>query len=262
MEWMFYQPQQAMTPPPSDRLPGAHVQWITTKDGLHLQAWFIPANGISRPARPAPTILHVHGNAGNMNSHVWFTEYLPAAGFNVFIFDYRGYGESQGAARKRGPLIEDTNAALDALLSRDDIDPNRIGVYGQSLGGSIAINVMANRPEIRAAVLESPFICWREMAACVVGGDPPGFVARALAALLISDDHRPLDVIERCTQPILLLHGDSDSIVPISHSQRLAESAGDRATLMVFPGGDHNSLRETNPEMEQVVIDFFSKHLQ
>lgn len=261
MEFMFYQPAKAMTPPPSDRFPGAHLQWITTKDGLHLQAWFIPAYGVSRPATSAPTILHVHGNAGNMNSHVWFTEYLPAAGFNVFLFDYRGYGESQGAARKRGPLIDDTNAALDALLSRDDIDPNRIGVYGQSLGGSIALNVMADRPEIKAAVLESPFASWREIAANTVGGDPPGLIARALAALLISDSHSPLAAIARCRQPMLLIHGDSDSIVPVSHSKRLAEAAGGGAELLIIPGGEHNSLRSTNPEIEQRVIDFFRSKL-
>lgn len=262
MEWMFYQPEQAMTPPPADELRGAHVQWITTNDGLHLQAWFIPANGVSDPATPAPTILHVHGNAGNMNSHIWFTDYLPAAGFNVFIFDYRGYGESQGAARKRGPLISDTNAALDALLSRKDVDPARIGVYGQSLGGAIALNVMAERPEIKAAVLESPFASWREIAANAVGGDPPGFFARLLAAILIKDDHRPIDAISRATQPILLLHGEADSIVPVSHSRRLADAAGEKATLVTFPGGEHNSLRSTNPELEQRVVEFFRKHLK
>lgn len=261
MEWMFYQPQRAMTPPPSDRLPGACVQWITSKDGLHLQGWFIPAQREGNPTTPAPTILHIHGNAGNMNDHIWFTEYLPAAGFNVFLFDYRGYGESQGSARKRGPLIDDANAALDTLLTRKDVDPGRIGVYGQSLGGAIALNVLADRKEIRAAVLEAPFASWREVAANVVGGDPPGVIARFLAWLLIKDDHRPIDAIERSTQPILLLHGESDSIVPVSHSKRLAQAADGRATLITYPDGGHNTLRSTHPVLEQTVIDFFRTNL-
>src|SRR5262245_20500306 len=147
MERMFYHPTRGLTPVPAE-LPGGEGVWFTSADRTRLFGWFIPAapreSGTSGAlGASVPTILHVHGNAGNIESHSWFTEYLPAAGFNVFIFDYRGYGQSEGHARRRGPLIEDTHAALDYLLTRDDIDPHRIGMYGQSLGGSIGLNVMA-----------------------------------------------------------------------------------------------------------------------
>ena len=258
MEQLFYQPTRGETLPPP-HLAEAESVWFHSADGTRLHGWFIPASGV-RDAASAPSILHFHGNAGNIESHVFFTEHLPPAGFNVLIFDYRGYGRSEGSARRRATLIADGHAALEALLARPDVDPHRIGMYGQSLGGSIGINVMADRPEIRAAVLESAFASWREMAANAVGGDPPGFVGRTLAAVLIKDSYRPDVAIARTGRPVLLVHGTADTIVPISHSRRLA-AASATAELIEVPGGDHNTLRETNPEVDRLTIEFFERHL-
>lgn len=259
METLFYHPTPGnMTPPPNFR----NVESITffSEDGTKLHGWFIPAQNQASPSEAA-TILHVHGNAGNIESHIWFTEYLPQAGFNLFTFDYRGYGQSEGSARSRKPLIDDTNAALEALLARQDIDHSRIGMYGQSLGGAIGLNVMAQRPEIKAAVLESSFASWREVAASAVGGDPPNILGRGLARLLIKDSHKPVDAISQIDMPILIFHGSNDSLVPISHGRRLAD-AGPMAELVEFEGGEHNSLRATHAELESLTIEFFYKHLQ
>ena len=258
MERLFYYPVQGRTDPPP-HLVGAESVWFRSADGTRLHGWFIPAGGPALVER-IPTILQVHGNAGNIESHVGFTEYLPAAGFNLFIFDYRGYGQSEGRARRRGPLIADSLAALDALLARSDVNPSRIGLYAQSLGGAIGLNVMADRPEIGAAVIESSFASWRDMAASAIGGDPPGAISRFLASVLIGDDHRPVDAVARIDRPILLIHGTDDSVIPISHGRRLA-AAGPTTEFVEIAGGDHNTLRWTNPEIEQLTIDFFKKHL-
>jgi pimeloyl-ACP methyl ester carboxylesterase len=220
----------------------------------------VPAR--SAPPASAATILHIHGNAGNLNDHAWFTEDLPLAGFNVFIFDYRGYGESHGRARKRAKLIEDAHAALDDVLARTDIDRTRIGMYGQSLGGSIGLNVMAERIEIRGAVIESAFASWRDEAADAVGGDPSPWWAKAIAWLLISDASRPDEAIARISpRPILIVHGTSDRIIPISHGRRLKQAGGATVELIEYDGGDHNSLRESHPEVERRIIDFFRSRL-
>ena len=262
MERLFYYPQRGPTPL-SQAPPGTEAVDFTSADGTNLHGWFIPARGALTPQqrREHATILHVHGNAGNILSHVYFTEHLPPAGFNVFIFDFRGYGQSEGAARRREDLIADTSAALDALLRRADVDPTRLGLYGQSLGGAIALNVMADRPEVRAAVFESSFASWREVAANSVGGDPPFFAASWLAAVCVPDQSRPIDAIARIDRPMLLLHGDADPLVPVSHGRRLAAAAGDHARLMVLHGGGHNTLRDTNPEIDIATINFFRERL-
>jgi dipeptidyl aminopeptidase/acylaminoacyl peptidase len=258
MELLFYHPESGPTPVPSHFARGESVRF-NSADGTRLHGWFIPG-GVD--PRACATIVHVHGNAGNIESHIGFTDYLPAAGFNLFIFDYRGYGESEGSAHSRKPLIADTVAALDVLLARADVDPSRIGMYGQSLGGSIGLNVMADRPQIRAAVFESAFTSWRDIAATVLGGGDPGAISRTLSAILIDDSCRADDAIARIDRPILLLHGDGDSIVPIQHSRKLAAAAtSENVRLIELPGGDHNSLRDTHPEVEQLVIDFFKTNL-
>ena len=261
MESLFYHPESGPTPVPPGYI-GAQSVWFPSSDGTQLHGWFIPArdkSGAVITGQRTPGILHVHGNAGNIESHAWFTEYLPPAGFAVFVFDYRGYGESHGRPRKRGPLIADTNAALDALLARPEVDPQRIAMYGQSLGGAIGLNVMADRPEIKCGVFESPFASWRSIAACAIGGDNPNLLCRTLAAILIPDSHSPTDAIARINRPMLLLHGTADSIIPISQSRRLKDAAGDNATLIELPGGDHNTLRDSNPEIDKMVIDFFQQ---
>lgn len=265
MERMFYVPTRGPTPVPP-QFAGAEAVQFNSADGTQLYGWFLPAQPNSADLRDdagrAPTILHVHGNAGNLLDHIGFTEYLPRAGFNLFIFDYRGYGQSQGVARSREPLIADTHAALDALLERADVDPQRIAMYGQSLGGAIGLNVMAHRPQIRAAVIESAFASWRDIAANVASQrDPPGLIGRALAALLIADTHRPDEAIAHINRPLLLIHGDGDNIVPVSHSRRLAAAAGKWAKLVELTDGEHNTLRNTHPHVDRLVIQFFREHL-
>lgn len=260
MERLFYIPTSGQTPT-DEAPPGTEGVWFESADGTRLFGWLIPAHGRAEQTAEHATILHVHGNAGNILSHQWFTEHLPPAGFNVFLFDFRGYGQSEGSATRRGPLIEDTEAALDALLAREDIDPNRIGLYGQSLGGSIALNVMAERKEIRAAVLESPFASWRDIAANAIGGDPPFFLSKWLATLLIADHDRPLDAIQKVDRPILLLHGTADRVIPHSHSRRLVNAGAANVELIELDGGDHNVLRRTHPEVDRLTIDFFHEQL-
>ena len=258
MERFFYYPIRAETLPPPE-LAGAESVWFDSADGTRLHGWFVPAAGVTAPLAAA-TILHVHGNAGNIESHAWFTEFLPGAGFNLFIFDFRGYGRSEGAARRRGPLIADTHAAVDALLARPDVDPGRLGMYAQSLGGAIGLNVMADRRELRSCVAVSAFTSWRDIAADSVGGGRSGPFSRLLAGVLIRDDHRPDIAIARIDRPVLIIHGTGDRIVPVGHGRRLA-AEGPTAELVELDGGDHNDMRSTHPEIDRLVIEFFRRTL-
>jgi pimeloyl-ACP methyl ester carboxylesterase len=119
---------------------------------------------------------------------------------------------------------------------------------------------MAEREEIRCAVIASAFTSWREMAASAVGGRKPGPIAKLLASLLIPDHRRPIDAIASIDRPILILHGNADSIVPVTHGRALA-AAGPTAELRELEGGDHNTLRSTHPQIDRMVVEFFRAHL-
>ena len=126
-ERLFYYPvADTYTPPP-----GAEDVRFTS-EGRSLHGWFFPAlDDAGDPLEgPAPTIVHCHGNAFNISRHVDFVEFLPSAGFNVLIFDYRSYGMSDKGPLHRDGLIHDAGAAIDYVFTRDDVDPDRVGMYG------------------------------------------------------------------------------------------------------------------------------------
>lgn len=125
-------------------------------DGTQLWGWFIPAaNGLS--AREAKgTVIHMHGNAQNLTAHWQFAKWLPHKGFNLFEFDYRGFGRSQGEPEPKG-IFEDAVAAIDYVRNRPDIDPENLFIFGQSLGGMLAIASAAANPRgVRAVLAEAP----------------------------------------------------------------------------------------------------------
>lgn len=280
-ERLFYHPVHQTTPAPTEVIPHAEKVFFSSGDGTRLCGWFLPST--TCPAREAATVVHLHGNAGSMLGHRFFVDWLPAHGFNVFMFDYRGYGESEGAAHTREDLVADARAALAAVRARPDIDPARVAVFAQSLGGAIAAVVAgleaaeeqavveqdetqthgAQVPGLRALVLESPFASWRDVAANAVGGDPPNIVGRFLAWLLIRDEvdgvPRPEDAIALVECPVLIVHGDADSIVPVSHGRRLA-AAAKQGVLVEFNGGEHNSLQDDHPRARQVILEFLREH--
>src|SRR5512145_1917489 len=130
---MFYYPDQEVYDTPDRH--GLKYEDVTfpSRDGTSLSGWFIPAVG-----PPKGTVVHFHGNAQNMTSHFGFVSWLPSRGFNLFVFDYRGYGKSAGRPERQG-IYEDSLAALDYIATRPGIDHDRLVVLGQSLGGANAI---------------------------------------------------------------------------------------------------------------------------
>ncbi len=133
-------------------------------DGTALSGWFVPALG-----RAEGTVVQFHGNAQNMTAHFSYVSWLPQEGFNVFVFDYRGYGKSAGSPSREG-VYEDCLAALGYVRSRPDVDPDRTLVLGQSLGGANAIAVLGSggAPRVRAVAIDSSFYSYRLMARDVI----------------------------------------------------------------------------------------------
>jgi fermentation-respiration switch protein FrsA (DUF1100 family) len=206
-------------------------------DGTLLHAWFLPAE-----SKAQGTILFLHGNAENISTHIMSVRWLPARGFNVLLLDYRGYGASGGTASLSG-VQDDVDAALCTLLARNDVDPDRVVVFGQSLGGAIAIHNVAHssyRRHIRALVVESAFASYRQIAREKLADFWLTWPLQWPLSWTVSDEYSPSAAVAGVSPiPLLIIHGDHDTIVPLHHGQRLYELAREPKQLWVVPGGGH-----------------------
>jgi fermentation-respiration switch protein FrsA (DUF1100 family) len=215
-----------------------------TADGLTLAGWFLPA-ALGRPARG--TVVHFHGNAANITGHLLLVSWLPQQGYNVLMFDYRGYGRSEGKPTRAG-TIKDGNAAVDYALSRPDVRGRPLFAYGQSLGGAVAVVVAADRPEIAAVIAESPFSGYRRVAARHLQKrlliSP---LARGLAALCVSGGYDPIEVVGRIApRPLLVVVAGNDQICFPDLGRELFDAAGAPKEFWEAPGSEHLGILDDN----------------
>lgn len=222
-------------------------------DGTALHGWFFPCDG---PA--CGTVVHCHGNAGNITGHFESVRWLPERGWNVLCFDYRGYGQSAGAPTRSG-TIEDARAALRYTLSRNDVDPQRVVMLGQSLGGSIGIVVAAECDSLRGLAVEGAFSHYRTEAAFICKRNilmrpVSGLLSRAL----ISVGHEPIEWVGRVAPtPTLFVCGTRDRIVDYRQTIALHECAGEPKTLHVDESGGHTDSMCT-PDGRERFVRFFN----
>lgn len=227
-----------------------------TGDGLTLHGWFLPARGRARGL-----IVHFHGNAANVSAHVGLVEWLPRLGYHVLMFDYRGYGRSEGRVTRAG-TTRDGHAAVDYALSRPEARGLPVFAYGQSLGGAVAIVVAAERPEVRAVVAESPFSTYRGIAALharrLVGS---AWVARGLARITISAGHDPLAVVLRIApRPLLVIAAERDEICFPEQARELYDAAGEPKEFWLVPEAEHLAiLLEAPTELTHRVTGFLNR---
>jgi len=246
-ERVFYYPDQRDRGSPSDEGLAFEDVHFTASDGVRLHGWFLPAHPKVEAARA--TVLHLHGNAANVTGHFPFVSWMPAAGFNVFTFDYRGYGKSEGSVSREGTIL-DARAALDHLRGRADVDARRIVLFGQSIGGAIAIALAAERREdLAAVVLDSPFTGYREIARHHILRNPVMLLIAWWFPFGIDKGHDPIDCINLISPtPILIVHGKDDRIVPPSMGQKLFDAAGEPKELWQIDATDHMEVWETHRE--------------
>lgn len=234
---VFFQPYRTYVQTP-DQLGLAYQDvYFNASDGTRLHAWFLPA-----PGKALGTILFLHGNAQNISTHIMSVRWLPARGFNVFLPDYRGYGASEGEPTLAG-VQDDVDAALRTLLARPDVNPDRIVVFGQSLGGAIAIYNVAHSPyrqHIKALVVESAFASYRQIAREKLASFWLTWPFQWPLSWTVSDRYSPAEAVARISPiPLLIIHGDRDAIVPVHHGRQLYELAREPKQLWIVAGGGH-----------------------
>lgn len=238
---VFYYPStQRFTDPSRLGIPVDEVTF-TSQDGTKLSGWFF--RGAPRNEAPAPaTVVHFHGNAENLSSHFRYAVWLVPEGFNLFVWDYRGYGRSEGRV-SRGGIREDARAAMRYVKQRPDVDPDQIIVFGQSLGGAIAVTAAADEREgVRAVVIESAFSSYRQIAREKLAGFWLSWPLQWPLSFLVSDRFSPVDVINAISPiPVLVIHETVDPIVPFHHSERLYAAAAEPKALWAVAGSGHTA---------------------
>ncbi len=222
----FYYPDRMETPlsPLSHSLKIQEILFRTA-DGVRLHGRFYQSVTL-----PRGTIVQFHGNAGNITNHVGILLWLVEHGYNLFVFDYRGYGRSESKPSPSG-LYQDALAALREMehLHRTYAADGLLTIVGQSLGGAVVLKALedfkATLP-VDLLVLDSTFASYRNVALRITGASFPGVLLTPLAWLLVSDAYAADP--QRYTHRLLVLHSRGDQTVPFSCGQRIYEQAASR----------------------------------
>jgi fermentation-respiration switch protein FrsA (DUF1100 family) len=197
--------------------------FFDTGDGVQLHGWWVPKAG-------TPVLVWFHGNAGNISHRLENLQWLhDLVGVQIFIFDYREYGRSQGLISREGTFL-DAAAAYRFVTQARGVPAEDVILFGRSLGTALATDIAVNYP-CRALILESAFTNSSDM-------------AKMLAPFLF--DWRPrvpydnLGKIDKVKVPVLIIHGSDDEIIPVEMGRKVFAAANSPKDLYIIPGAHHN----------------------
>ena len=221
---MMYFPETVHTTPTQAGFPEAEEVTLTAADGARLVAWHVA------PREGRPIVLYFHGNGGALHYRVERFRKLVRDGIGLLGLEYRGYAGSSGSPSEAG-LIADGEAAYAFAAAR--YPGKQIVLWGESLGSGVAVAVAAEKP-VGRVILEAPFT-----SAVAVAGLRYWYLP---VRLLMKDQYRSDERIEKITAPVLILHGAHDHVVPFAMGERLFEETKAPKHIVKFLDGDHEDL--------------------
>ena len=211
-----------------------------TKDGLSLSAWYIPAENSSR------VLLFCHGNAGNISHRLESILLFHQLGLNVFIYDYRGFGASEGRPSEHG-TYQDVAGAWIYLRNERHFKSKEIILFGRSLGGSVA-SWLACREDPLALIIESSY----QSLAAVAAKHYPLIPVR----LLLRFRYNTSEYIKKVTCPIMVIHSQDDEIIPFAHGKTLLKLANEPKTFLAIRGSHNEGFSLSMPVYERGIREF------
>lgn len=209
---------------------------FSSKNGRRLNGWYF------KQSESRFTILFNHGNAGTIENRVSICTLLLKAGYSVFLYDYQGYGYSDGFATIEG-VIEDSVSAFDYLVSTQGLKPEQIVVYGESLGVSVSCHLSDQR-KCAALILQSGFSSLKAIA----GHKYPilRLYPKWLYPLPGLDS---LSVLKRSKLPVLIVHGELDAVIPFSHAEELFKAIShDKKQFVSYADCAHSDICALKPD--------------
>lgn len=221
---LMYFPDRQRVPPVVAGLPQAAEEVLATEDGERVIVWHVPPRG------DRPVVLYFQGNGGGLPLRVSRFQALVSDGTGLIALAYRGYGGSSGRPTEHG-LIADARAVHQFAV--EHYEPKRLVLWGESLGGGVAVALASERP-VGRIVLEAPFTSAADVAAGVYPFVP--------VRLLMKDQFRSDERIGAVTAPVLVMHGERDNVVPLRLGERLYEMVRGPKRFVRFPSGGHEGL--------------------
>jgi len=240
-ERKLYQPDKEVTLTPQSIGVKYEDIYFKTEDGEKLNGWFVPAGNATI------TILYCAGRGGNLSDRLRKVKFFHRTGLNVFVFDYRGFGNSSGKPSEKG-LYRDARAAYDYLITRKDINRDKIVAYGKSLGGPVAADLCLHR-RLAALILESSFASLKTYV-----GDIGGFLP---TEWLVSEKFDTISRVKRTRIPKLFVHGMDDEIVIFSEGRELFDKAIPPKEFIPYNGTHDDNLFTTSSAYRDRLNKFF-----
>ena len=228
---------------------------LTAADGTQLHGWWLPA----KPGVPLKgTVLHLHGNGGNLAYHLGAVAWLPEQGYQVLMLDYRGYGLSQG---KPGlpAVFQDIDAAFDWLEQQPSVQGQPLIVLGQSLGGAMGVHYLSQHPQqrarLKAVVLDGVPASYREVGQFALSTSWLTWPLQVPLSWLLPDaDSAVYAMPDMKDVPVLIFHSMDDPIVPLSNGIRLYQAAPPPKVLQLTRGGHVQTFGD--PTWRQVMLRY------
>jgi hypothetical protein len=243
---LIYHPDRDMREAPTDHgLPYECVD-LKTQDGMTLSGWWIPV------CKQRGVVLFCHGNAGNISHRLDSILIFKRLRLSTFIFDYRGYGKSDGRPSESGTYL-DAEAAWHYLVQTRKIQPEHIIIFGRSLGGSIAA-WLAQDHHPRMLIIESSFTSMRDM----VKERFPWLPAR----LVRNYQYHTSQYLQKARCPVLIIHSRDDELIPLRMGQELYEAAKEPKEFLEIAGSHNRGFMDSLTHYESALGTFISRYLE
>lgn len=243
---MVYYPTKDIEGTPSDI--GLKYEEITlkTKDSINLSAWYVPAKD------ERGVVLFCHGNAGNISHRLDSIRIFHDLGLSVLIFDYRGYGRSEGSPTEEGTYL-DAESAWEYLVNVKGVRPEKIILFGRSLGSAVAAELALRHPAA-GIIIESGFKSIPELGAKFFPYLPIRLISRF--------QYSTIDKVSMINMPKLFIHSPQDEMIPYEHGAALFEKAAEPKEFLQITGG-HNEGFQTSGKVYTDGLDrFISKAIR
>jgi len=246
----FYPDNRNYGGDPSQEGLGYHNVNFKSRMGTNLHGWFVPSI-----LQPKATIIHFHGNAANITNHWRLVNWIPKNHYNLFTFDYGGYGSSEGSPDFKS-VHDDCLSAFFFIRSSKLENTGKLIVLGQSIGGAFCLSAVAadNREDIKGMLIDSSFDSFQKIADSKISRIP-SFIRHSLVKSLISNEYSPIEGIHRLTMPKLFIHGTSDQVIPFERGQALFSASIEPKEFIPIFGGTHMSIfrNQLSDHMSKVI---------